>query len=259
MGFENFLPGLDPTQLLPPPGSSPGFAGGHFGGPQMDFGMAGIKEALAQNALRTPPPEKKRGRSFGDILGMLGDAISIGAGGQPLHMLRREREKKEAQQEQIKSALANYLDDPEGAIRQLLAVDPATAIELHQGRQGKVPEEIALMRMVGIDPTSEEGRQIITRKLSGGGQAAPNFVRELEALGIDPNSPEAEELFYARNSPSGFLLKPRGGQRQGGLPRVSSPEEARSLPPGSQFIMPDGRIGTVPGGPTATPSAPFPQ
>lgn len=31
------------------------------------------------------------------------------------------------------------------------------------------------------------------------------------------------------------------------LPRISSPAEAAALPPGSQFIMPDGRIGTVPG------------
>jgi hypothetical protein len=39
-----------------------------------------------------------------------------------------------------------------------------------------------------------------------------------------------------------------GAQSGGDLPRVSSPDEARRLPPGSQFIMPDGRIGTVPGG-----------
>ena len=50
-----------------------------------------------------------------------------------------------------------------------------------------------------------------------------------------------------------------GGAPQGGnLPRVSSPAEARSLPPGSKFIMPDGRIGTVPGGPTPQASGNFP-
>jgi len=32
------------------------------------------------------------------------------------------------------------------------------------------------------------------------------------------------------------------------LPRITDPMEAKRLPPGSQFILPDGRIGTVPGG-----------
>ncbi len=32
------------------------------------------------------------------------------------------------------------------------------------------------------------------------------------------------------------------------IPRVATPEEAAKLPPGTQFMMPDGRVGTVPGG-----------
>lgn len=56
--------------------------------------------------------------------------------------------------------------------------------------------------------------------------------------------------------------QPMGAPAQQGspqnLPRVSSPEEARRLPPGSKFIMPDGRVGTVPGGPTASQSGGFP-
>lgn len=32
------------------------------------------------------------------------------------------------------------------------------------------------------------------------------------------------------------------------LPRIANPQEAMRLPPGSRFLLPDGRIGTVPGG-----------
>jgi hypothetical protein len=32
-----------------------------------------------------------------------------------------------------------------------------------------------------------------------------------------------------------------------GLPQVLTPDEARKLPPGTRFQMPDGRLGTVPG------------
>lgn len=39
------------------------------------------------------------------------------------------------------------------------------------------------------------------------------------------------------------------------LPQPRSPEEARRLPPGTRFRLPDGSIGTVPGGPQASPSA----
>lgn len=45
-----------------------------------------------------------------------------------------------------------------------------------------------------------------------------------------------------------YVIGGAGQQTGANLPRVTSPEEAHRLPPGSQFIMPDGRVGTVPGG-----------
>lgn len=43
------------------------------------------------------------------------------------------------------------------------------------------------------------------------------------------------------------------GAPQQSLPQVTTPDEAMRLPPGSQFMLPDGRIGTVPGGPASAP------
>jgi hypothetical protein len=42
------------------------------------------------------------------------------------------------------------------------------------------------------------------------------------------------------------------------MPRVTTPQEAAQLPPGTQFVLPDGRIGTVPGGAGGNASGGFP-
>ena len=59
-------------------------------------------------------------------------------------------------------------------------------------------------------------------------------------------------------NPGGFSAGAPAGGGGGNMPRVSSPQEAAQLPPGTQFMMPDGRIGTVPGGPTPQASGGFP-
>jgi hypothetical protein len=59
--------------------------------------------------------------------------------------------------------------------------------------------------------------------------------------------------------PYGATVSGGGAPAGGGLPRVSSPDEAAKLPPGSQFILPDGRIGTVPGGAGGNASGGFPR
>jgi hypothetical protein len=49
------------------------------------------------------------------------------------------------------------------------------------------------------------------------------------------------------------------GQDMGGLPHVSSEEDVRRLPPGSQFIAPDGSVRTVPGGGSGNAAGGFPR
>lgn len=74
---------------------------------------------------------------------------------------------------------------------------------------------------------------------------------------IDENNPRAGPIYespYVRDS-AGNVYE-RGGTEP--LPQVATPEEARRLPPGTRFRTPDGRVGTVPGGPTPTASGGFP-
>lgn len=44
----------------------------------------------------------------------------------------------------------------------------------------------------------------------------------------------------------------------GNLPQVTSPEEAMRLSPGTKFLLPDGRVGTVPGGGASNGTGNFP-
>lgn len=78
-------------------------------------------------------------------------------------------------------------------------------------------------------------------------------------------SPDARAFFktYATDHPAEAINGGGKGQQGSGepngqapqqapdnMPSVKSPDEAMKLPPGSQFKMPDGRIGTVPGKPS---------
>lgn len=54
--------------------------------------------------------------------------------------------------------------------------------------------------------------------------------------------------FYAGPASGLAQVLGQGGAAPASIPTVQTPEEAKKLPPGSQFRMPDGRIGTVPGG-----------
>lgn len=205
--------------LLPPEGSVPGFAGGQFGGfgrgpleqwnPPMLDNMGGVDQALARNAelgrqqQQQAEQPKKRGGGLGNFLGRLGDALLIATGEQPQYEPRQR-------QKRVGEALSGYFGGRDPRLAAILREDPEAGLAIYKMMQpDKEPDEIRLMRLIGIDPASEEGRAIITRKLSGGGGADPNFIRELEALGIDPRSPEALELYYGRNSPAGYLLRPK--------------------------------------------------
>lgn len=259
--------GVDPSMLLPPPGSSPGFAGGHFGGfgrgPLEQFvspidQMGGVNQVLAQNselarqqqAIERP---KKRGGGIGNFLGRLGDALLIANGVEPMYEPRQR-------QKRMGEALSQMFGD-NPMLAQIMRDDPETGLEIvKMMKPGKEPEEITLMRMVGIDPASAEGRAIISRKLSGAtGGSDPTFVRELEALGIDPHSPEALELYYGRNSPAGYLLKPKARPT---APAASGGPSVGQVVNGFRFkggnLNDQANWEPVNGGPTQPASANFP-
>lgn len=68
------------------------------------------------------------GRTGGNILGLIGDALLVGNGGEAIYNKRL----KEAR---MSEAMASYTDDPEEAIRMLNEIDPGAAAELWQKHQ----------------------------------------------------------------------------------------------------------------------------
>lgn len=228
-------------------------------------GMAGMYPQQMQQPMQSPQmaqpraPMQPRKAGWRDFLGLIGDTLLGFRGMQPVYAPM-------AMQRQRGESIGNYLGqlgaDP--SLMELAAIDPSLAVQFYQASKPKDPEEIDLMRRVGIDPTSPEGREIIRSKLMGRGEQNPNFVRELEALGIDPRSDEARELYYGRNSPAGYLLRPKG-RAEGPAPSSAPPEGAiahlKSNPDlAAQFDEKYGRgaAARVLGGPTASPSGGFP-
>ena len=95
----------------------------------------------------------------------------------------------------------------------------------------------------------------------------PSMIREFDIAtqrGLVPPGTTYEQYVQLR-SPSinapvtiPYNSTVTGGGAPANLPTVSTPEEAMMLPPGTQFRMPDGRIGTVPGGAGGNASGGFP-
>jgi len=263
MAFDNFLSQIGSLLggQMQPAGGIPGFAGGMINPQQMVPGMGGLEQSLAQNQAlgqqrqRQVNPDHIK-PNFANVLGLIGDAVR-GFKGQPATygpaMQQRQR------QAQMGDALANYLGNNDAALAEIMRADPETGMALykmtHQS-EGAAPETIRLMQAAGIDPQSPEGKQIIQQHLQGGGQADATFIRELNALGIDPHSAEARELYYGRNSPAGFLLKPKGGsQGPSGGPQVGQAVNGFIFKGGN----PNDRNSWEPaGGASVAPARPFP-
>lgn len=103
----------------------------------------------------------------------------------------------------------------------------------------------------------------------GGGDGftlAPGSVRYDGEGNVIASSPYRPEVIRDPETGEVYAFTPEGGDPASGgpggnaprnVPTVASPEEARKLPPGTEFRTPDGRLLRVPGGPTRTASGGF--
>jgi hypothetical protein len=235
---------------------------------------SGIADALARNAqlgqirsvigeamqhaapvqiAQQQSPQRRGG--LGNILGRIGDALLVANGGEPAYANKlRARE--------MGGAVANYLGNTDAILASIFQQDPQAGLALYKMKHpeaAQAPDIIREMTAAGIDPASDEGKAIIRGHLTKDGAAEPNFVRELQALGIDPHSPQALELYYGRNSPAGYLLKPPsvGATPAQSVPVVNTEEEYNALPAGTRYRDSQGNIGIKGGATASTPSHGF--
>lgn len=220
---------------------------------------AGVRQALGDNA-RLAEQKRQGGGLLGgfrNVLGDIGDALLVANNAEPMYRQRKQREK-------LAGALANYLGNIDPGLADIFAQDPKTGFGLWKMKNPAPPAIVAELKAAGIDPDSEEGREIIRQKVTGG--TAPAFVRELQAFGFSPEEARAiARRRYTRpiviGSPStGYGVLDDGlgeGEGGGNLPTVSSQEEYDALPPGTPYLDSQGNRAVKGGATGGTSLLPF--
>lgn len=129
---------------------------------------------------------------FRNFLGSLGDALLIATGGNPIHQPEQHRRR-------VGQALEGYLDNPDEAIANFLAIDPAAALQLHRQReqdrlardrhdwqrqyQSRPQYRTVNGQVVQLDPMGDADPQVVH-------QAPEDFELYAESLGLEPGTDE---------------------------------------------------------------------
>jgi hypothetical protein len=149
----------------------------------------------------------------------------------------------------------------------------ATALEIRNTppdqRLAAFDQQTPMLQSLGVQP--QVLQQVRSQIASGNSdqylEGLVNHVRDIEKVisGITPTVlPVAGVGAYPVTPGSPFRNFSEGGAAPSAtvganLPQVNSPEDAAKLAPGTQFRLPDGRIGTVPGGTAGNGGGNFPN
>jgi hypothetical protein len=201
-------------------------------------GFAGFAERFVNPDPSTPGGMLTLGARYAGAA--FGDPMSQGL----LQMDRdQEREQRQAQQDETQALTARAqlerLTRPQylQAGRSIVQVDPETgaAVPVYEA---PAPEPtsgpLAYLGAMRIDPASPEGRQMLTRAMTGFQYSPEAQQARVSTAGAVADAQGQARARY-REPPSA----PGGGGA--GPVRVSSPQEAMRLPPGTVFLTPDGR------------------
>jgi hypothetical protein len=180
--------------------------------PSMPQGVNPYASAPTMSAPQIKPKFFGQQGAGGTILGILGDAISAGSGGQQsfLPMLmqqKREQTALERGEQQYRRQRADHMDDMKFALA---------------NREPSADEQIA--RNAGLVPGTPQWTQHFQTVLRN--KEAPPMQ-----LVTDPTSGEVRMVPRVAPSMSAPMVGP---------PQISSPEQQAALPPGSEYIAPDG-------------------
>lgn len=99
-------------------------------------------------------PQQDHVSPIRDFLGKLGDAFLVGSGAQPMYQPRRDAER-------LSSAISSYLGNGDKQLAAVFDADPATGMQLYKMVHPAEPDFLRDMRAAGIDPTTDEGRQLV--------------------------------------------------------------------------------------------------
>lgn len=176
--------------------------------------------------LNAPPDVPAHRHGLGNVLGRIGDALLVANGQQPIYANTIRNQK-------LGQELGNYLGSSDQALAQVFQTDPEVGLKLYEYKHpaSEVPADLK--------------EYAAYANMSGPDRAQYERFLELTHPGMNaPITLGANDQYLP------------GGQS---IPTVNTPEEAMKYPPGTVVKRSsDGKMFTVPGGATASPSPTFP-
>jgi hypothetical protein len=124
------------------------------------------RQPMQTQSTAAPPPQQPAhrglfsgglhvGSPLGNLLGTLGDILLVGSGGEPIYQGRLKNQR-------IGEALNSYLGNTDQMLSQVFHADPSTGVALYKIRHPAEPDFMRDMRAAGIDPQSDEGKQLVS-------------------------------------------------------------------------------------------------
>lgn len=205
---------------------------------------SGLDAALASNQQQQmQAAAKPKGPSgFMNALGMIGDALLVNSGHAPMYAPHREARMAEEKKARLGQMLGNYLGNLEPGLAEIFAEDPGAGMSLykmkHPAEKDDTPSAVREFEYYShLPPEQQPGYRKfrgLTRPQIIGSPTTGYSVYDPESEGAPPGAPN------------------------GDAPTVNSQEEYDALPTGARYRDSQGNPGVKRGGPTATPSVPFP-
>lgn len=187
-------------------GASQAYSPGAALTPDQLAALPNINMRQAQGATSAQAPKPSFGSKLKDLIGGLGDALYSAAGG---------RGEGEYAHQQTQSALSNYLGDPQGSIAQLMKVNAPLGISLlaasakaKQEADQAMPEPVRDLRAMGIDPSSEQGKELISAHL---GKAPVAGIAEYQYYTKNGGKLPFSDFLRIIHPPAGYDLQETGG------------------------------------------------